>query len=333
MVWAVSFWLSSNANSQKLTAKSQKILTYQSVWKTAVKITDLFRFLSNIPLSVHIFLLILIPILRLPSFGDTFFLTEESYLLLLGQKLAEGADLYKEAWLAGPPVMAWFYGIFCYVFGDNALTAIRVFTCLYIYLSAIYFNGMLSFYKPFRRYTGLSSILFVLLTSVPWYTQQMSASLFVLLPIIISFHSIIRLNENRQGNYSLMFQAGIWLMIGIMASFKIVFLLMGVILAYLVLRSPRLDEFCALLGGLLTVFIFLLAALLITESTMEAWDQGLMYYLDRLGLAGQEVYVYEPLKTLGFWSLCWGIFLFLAITGFFPFQIEILFLCHSDSIC
>ena len=282
----------------------------------------MFRFLSNIPISVHIFLLILIPILRLPSFGNTFFLAEESYLLLVAQKLAEGADLYKDAWLAGPPIMAWFYGIFSYLFGDSALTAIRVFTCIYIYISAVYFNGVLATYKPFRSYIGLTSILFVLLTSVPWYTQQMSASLFVLLPVIIAFHSVIRLSENRPANYRLMFQAGLWMMVSILASFKIVFLLLGIILAYLVLHSPRLDEFFSLLGGLFTVLMFLFVGLLLTDSMMEAWDQGLLYYLDRLGLAGQAVYVFEPLTTLKLWILSWGIFLLLAIIGFFHFRLR-----------
>ena len=218
--------------------------------------------------------------------------------------------------------MVWFYTFFCYLFGGSALLTIRIFTCFYIYLTAIYFNGFLVRFKPFKHYLGLPSILFVLLVSIPWYTQQMSASLFVLLPILIAFHIITELGEDKRTNYRLMFRAGLWLMISIMASYKIIFLLLGVILAYLILANPRLDELMSMIGGLLTVLMLVLVSLFMTGSLPYAWDQGVLYYLDRLGLAGTEVYVFEPLKTLGIWSMIWAVFLFLAIWGFFHFRLR-----------
>jgi hypothetical protein len=282
----------------------------------------LLRTLTNIPFSVHLLLLVLIPLLRWPGFHAHFFLPEESFFTLLGARISEGGGLYQDAWHAGPPLLAWLYAAFHWVFGEKALFAIRVFACFYLYLTAIYFNGILAGYKPFKRYQGLTAVLFVWLASVPWYLQEMSASLFVLLPVVVSFHAIVQVGDNRRQNYRLMFGAGIWMMVAILASYKATFLLLGVLLAYMVLHTARFDEMVAMAGGLLAVLGTVLVSLFFSRSLAAFWDVGVLYYVDRVNISGSEVYQYDLLLVLQQILASWGAVLFLGLVGFLHFRLR-----------
>ncbi|MEM6803137.1 MAG: hypothetical protein AAF696_17155 [Bacteroidota bacterium] len=282
----------------------------------------MIRFLTNIPPSVHLLLLVLIPLCRIPGFDGNFLLEEEALYLLLGQSILGEPQLYADAWFTGPPIMIWMYSFFLKLFGENALFAIRIFACFYIYLTAAYFNGILAEYKLFRKYVNLTSLMFVFLVSVPWYSQQFSASLFVLLPIIFSFHSLLQLGDNRQKNYRTMFQVGFWMMIAIMTSYKVLFILLGNIFAYIFLKNARLDEFTALIGGMMSVFGGLMLVMYLSGIFGEWWDIGFVSYLDRVMLLGLEKADIAVGDVLQSWISFWSALLILSIIGFLHFRLR-----------
>ncbi|MFK7923286.1 MAG: hypothetical protein AB8H47_15085 [Bacteroidia bacterium] len=282
----------------------------------------MLRLVTNIPLPVHILLLVLIPLLRLPSFDGGFFLGEESFYLLAAQKLSQGGDLYTDLWTAGPPVMIWLYRIIYAVFGEASLTAIRVLSCIYIYITAVYFAGTLNQFRPFGRMIGMPAVLFVILCSIPWYGQQMSASLFVLLPMCASFFAILQLRERAPQNNFWMFYAGLWLMICTLASYKYIFIGFGLLLTYLLLKSPRLPEVLSFFLGIFVVLISFLLILFYTGSLHSYWDVGVLYYLDRIFLTDSQVYAYHSLDTVQVWVRNWGVFLLFAGIGFMHFRIR-----------
>ncbi|MEM7659659.1 MAG: hypothetical protein AAF399_26335, partial [Bacteroidota bacterium] len=282
----------------------------------------MLRYLLNIPPSIHLILLISIPLLRLPTFLGDFYLEEESLLILLGQRIADGHALYGDAWYAGPPLMPWLYAAFVKVFGGGALPAIRIATCLYVYLSAVYFNGILAQHKLFRKDLGLTSLLYVLLVSTPWYTQQMSASLFVLLPMTIAFNQLMELGDKRSSNLQQMYLAGVWMMICILASYKAVFILVGLLIGYFLIRSPQVHELLALIGGLVVILGAVLYWMFYQGTLAAFWDIGVLYYWDRINLGTHEWYPFEVGQTLLSWLLAWGSVLLFALIGFFHFRIR-----------
>lgn len=282
----------------------------------------MIRFLTNIPPTVHVILLLLIPILRIPGFDSNFLLEEESLYLLLSQKITGDAQLYSDAWFTGPPIMIWIYTFFHKVFGSSALFAIRIFTCLYIYITAAYFSGILADYKLFRKNVTLTSIIFVFLVSAPWYAQQFSASLFVLLPIIFCFSSLLQLGENRHGNYRIMFQVGCWMMIAMMASYKVLFILLGIIFAYVFLKKARVDELTALLGGMLSILGSMMLILYLSGSFSDWWDIGIVSFLDRIVQKGVNTTTGQVGEVLSSWGAFWSILLVLSIIGFFHFRVR-----------
>lgn len=264
----------------------------------------------------------MIGLLRLPSFHADFFPVEESNYLLLAEQLASGKALYSDVWHAGPPIMVWVYTSLEVVFGDYSRFFLHLFACIYIYLSAVYLNGMLSTYKPVQRFIHIASILFVVLTSVPWYAQEFSPSLFILLPSTIAFHLVAQLSDSRTRNYQRMFVVGMLIMLCILTSYKSVFILLGILLAYVRLYPPRLDEFIALIGGLATTLLSIILIFFFSDSLGDFWEIGILYYFDRINLANTPVYPYELVETLYAWILSWGGILILAIWGFFHFRLR-----------
>ena len=282
----------------------------------------MLRLFSNIPLPAHVLLLLLIIALRLPSLIGGYYLHDESLYMVCAERLTHGGSIYVDAWFAGPPLIVGIYYSFICIFGSSALFAIRLFACVYIYLSAVYFNGMLMEYKPFKRYPLLPSFLFVFLVSTPWYAQEFGPTLFAIFPVLVSFHAIIKLDEGRNHSYGLLFNSGILMALCILASYKAVFILGGIVLTYLILKSPRLDHFFSLIGGVLVVLLGFLLFLFWGGMFEEFWDIGALYYLDRIGFRENEMYVYELRRTLMTGLMSWGIFVILAAFTYMHYRVR-----------
>lgn len=243
-------------------------------------------------------------------------------LLLVGKSLSEGAHLYTDIWYAGPPFLPWMFKIFYSLFGSWTVPMIRVFSCLYIYFAAILFNGILVEYKLFRRYSGFTAIMLAFLISSPWYAQELSSSLMVLLPTIISFYNIMQLGDNKGRNYELMFGVGLWMSISIFMAYKAIFILLGLLIAYVRVRRPSLDELVSMLGGILVIVLFVLTMLFFNNSLQDFWDLGVLFYLDHLRFTDSPVYAYSLSSTLYTLLLSWGPVLILGLIGFLHFRLR-----------
>lgn len=242
--------------------------------------------------------------------------------ILLGQHLSEGSALYRDAWFAGPPLLPWLFGFAQNLFGSWSLPVIRVLTCLYVYLIAVVFNGILIEYKLFRTYTGAPAVLFAFLVSVPWYGQQMSSSLFILLPTLLCFSNLMLLGEQRSRNYRLMFIVGVWMGLSIAATYNAFLILLGLIVAYIRIRNPRMDEIVALLGGISTIGTLILLILYFNDSLVDFWNIGIRYFLAKPSISLSPVYQSYLLQTLIALAISWGLALLLAIVGFLHFRLK-----------
>lgn len=274
------------------------------------------RAFSNIPIPTHILLLLLVFVLRLPSFDSDFFLPGESQALLIAKKLqADGGKLYQDAWYGRPPLLVWVYEAAYTVFGKYTLWVIRLLTCFYIYLTAVYFGGTIASFKPIHRMGWMPALLLVWMLCMPWYAQEMNHTLLVLLPLTVSFFSVLQLESRlRTENYAFMFQAGFWLMVSILASFKMVFMLAGVGLTYILLQPPKLDEIFSLIGGALIVVLGVSLFLYFNGNLAAFWDQGVMHYIDLIRQPDQLSFILDYQGTL--LSLAWSWLGILVVAGF-----------------
>ncbi len=277
---------------------------------------------SHIPIPLHLLLIIMAIVLRLPAFVPDYFQTDEALFGVCAQKLVEGKALYSQAWFSGPPLIIWFYSIFHFLFGKFWLIALRIFAIFYIYVFAVYFNSWLSEYRPFEKYPLLPAFIIILLSSSPWYSLELNVETLTLFPLLIAYQSIIQTSERNLVSYQPFFLTGILIMLCMMISFTSLIFFLSVIFLYLFIRRPAIDEMTALLGGSFVSLVIVCIVLYYTDSLGGFFDMGILYGFD---LLKYEIFN-EPFKGLqqsffGFLTVE-ALFVVLAGLGFFYFRIK-----------
>lgn len=280
----------------------------------------MLRYLVQTPPSLHLLLLGLILVLRLPILWGDLTIDSEAQYLLTAIQAWEGGTLYEDAWFAGPPVTIWIYEGFYALFGRGAIWGLRVFTILWIYLIAVYFNGMLSKAKITKRFEGLPAALAVGLMCLPGYEQELSAELLALLPILWAFDGLLQSTEGRGAAIERLYRSGLSMGLALLISYKVLFLLGALLLAYLILRTFRVDEFSSMIGGVIVAVILTLGILYARGNLQEFYETGFLYYWQRIGLAGTKFYGLQSFQTLMRISFSWGAILLLTGIGFFHYR-------------
>ncbi|MCI4669440.1 MAG: hypothetical protein MRZ79_15000 [Bacteroidia bacterium] len=280
------------------------------------------RLLSYVPGAVVIALLVLIPVLRLPSLQGALFTPEESHYMVLVQRMVDGNTLYQDAWHAGTPFLVWVYYFFYIIFGKYSLLMIHIFTCIYIWITAIFLNGLIGQYKPFQKLPGLPAIIFVFLTCLPWHSQELNTSLAIILPSLVAVWSILELGDRRRINYRLMLRAGFLMGLIILIAYKGIFISLAILLTYLIVGKGNLDELFAFVGGL-SISIFLGLILLFVNGNLDDFFEiGVLYYIDRARLDIGEGYDYHVVEQIQSWFFTHGLLMLFLIFGWIHYRLK-----------
>lgn len=283
----------------------------------------MIQLLRNIPPSTQLLFLGLIVLLRLPVFFDGFYLVDESLYLACAERI-QGGHLYINAWLEGPPLMVWIYSFFVNLFGNGALTAIRIVTILYLFLSVLYFQGMIVDYRVFKRSQIAPGIFLILLICTPWHSLQLSPPLLMLYPLIFSFHTIIRLSTSQSGNYRRLFLSGLLLFMGILADYHFIGFLLGICMAYFTIRQAKIDEFFGIILGVTSGLLLFLLFLYFNGIGKEFWEIGFSAFIFNWFNGFPETVITESSFALKALSLNWGILILIALAGLIHFRLRIL---------
>ncbi|NQU95572.1 MAG: glycosyltransferase family 39 protein [Candidatus Omnitrophica bacterium] len=139
-------------------------------------------------------LLLLILILRSPSYDKSVIDWDESMYLLGGDNILHGGILYKDFWDYKGPLLYLIFAFIIKVTGHSML-GLRLFTCVWIWFSAllIFFIGK----KLLNKTSGVfASIFFVVATSCANLAALASNSeIFFLLPVLIGAYIILFLKS------------------------------------------------------------------------------------------------------------------------------------------
>ncbi len=282
----------------------------------------MIRYLPQTPPSVHLLVLVLAVILRLPAFWGDFYQVDEELAWLAAVQSVGGGDLYIDAWFSGPPLVVWVYQIFVWIFGSSALTALRIFSIFWVYLLAISVNGFLAAGKVISRFSGVPAVLMVLFTSTPWQSLELGGELLAVVPLLLAFQRLLDLGEQSRGRnpYSRLFTIGLLAGIAILFSYKSFFMGAGLVLAFLILRTANLPEFFTLLMGIITPILGALVVMYIEGNLMAFREIGFEYYWQRVTLTGDTYYPATTLSTLQSMAFTWGVLLVLVLVGFFHYR-------------
>ncbi len=273
--------------------------------------------------SPFIFLILFIAVIlfRIPSFHPGFFNTDESYYLVSAERIAEGGIQYIDTIDNKPPILAWFYTFWVMLFGTHALLAIRIFTCLYLFLAALIFNRMVVGTRLISGFSILPGFLLIVLCSVPWYALELNGELLMLLPLILAFKSLMPSGdkEKETPDYYL-FGSGILFGFCFMIKYQALFLFFGFTIAYILNFAPKFKTLFSIISGFLASVFAILLIIYFKGSLSEFWRLGVLYNLDYLRIGtnpGEETSIfggiYSALKI-------WVVFFAFGLIGVMHFR-------------
>lgn len=251
-------------------------------------------FQFNHPIA-YLFLLVLSLLFRIPSFEMGFVSEEENLLLNTVIRMNDGFSLYSETLSSVSPLLAGIWYFFYWLFGENCLLAIRIFTGIYLFITAFIFNQLINNLKLSREKSLFPGIAFLLGVNFPWYSQQMNGEVLVLLPLLLSVYLIIRTFEDGVKPMQLLLMVGILTSLSVLLEYQSVLYYFGILLIYLTIRPARLNEIFTLFIGFF-IPIFFCGLLLFYYGVFEFWIQcSLLYRLDEF--INPQIVFLPPIPT------------------------------------
>lgn len=282
----------------------------------------MLKFLSYNHVITYSFLFLVLLGLRLPSFNSNYFGEDEAYYLTAAEKIADGGVQYVDTWDNKPPVIVWFYSFFVWLFGSGALTVIRIFTLLYLFGSALLINQVVNDFRLLDRFSLLPAFLYIIITSVPWYAQEMNGELLMSLPIILAFRHLILLRERGRENQIRMFNAGLLLGLSFMIKYQAVMLFLGFFIAYLIVQSPKVSESFSLISGFFLSVSGIILVVYFSGALPQFWDIGILYNLDYIFIGKNPGEVIRPWFNLGQYFQIWGVLFLMALLPIIHFRLQ-----------
>lgn len=282
----------------------------------------MLRLLSYNHLFTYVVVFLITVAVRLPSFHPNYFEQDESFYLTCGQKIVDGGVQYVDTWDNKPPILVWFYALFVWLFGSSAIIAVRVFTVIYIYVTALLLNQFVVDNKLIERFSLLPAFLYIFLTAVPWYAQELNGEILINLPVMLAVFQILNLSDRGARNNNYLFWSGVLLGACFMIKYQSVFLFLGLVGGYLTLQPPKLTELFSILSGFALSLTVVIGTIYLTGAIEAFWDIGLVYNLDYVRLGrnlGEEVSV---LFNLGQYLQLWGPFLLAALIAAAHFRLS-----------
>ena len=239
----------------------------------------------------------------------------ESSYIIHAQRLLNGGLIYQDVWETKPPLTLYFYKLFLHLFGSYALTAIRIFACIYIFLSACLLDRLISGYRQSSEATVLPAFLYGLLISVPWHFQEVTPELLLTLPTLLCFSWLTDYIIEEKHHWSLLFGIGMMLGVCIGIKWQGFWVVGSILVSYVLVARPLLKDLTTMFGGFMLVLLFLFLPLYFQSGLSEFWDLAVVYTYDHYRFDvfnGQLTDRYSLLDLLRIY----GVFLLLTLFGF-----------------
>jgi len=264
----------------------------------------------------YIFLFLFVIILRLPSLDKHHILTDEASYYVCGQRVVEKGKNYTDAWDNKPPLLVGLYSFAYRIFGHNSLLAMKILAVLWIYLTALLIADVVNNFRLLPEYSLLPAYFYIILTAVPWNTQELNGELLMNVPVVLSLFFLIKYtDDNGQYDEWLFIKIGLCLFFAFWFKYQAVTHVIGVFIAYNIVFVPKPRHLFEM------SFFFVLPILLysfirfITGNGQSFWDIGIVYNLDYILIGKNPNEALSVRQSLMDIVRSWGIFIILGIWG------------------
>jgi hypothetical protein len=264
----------------------------------------------------YIFLLLFVIILRLPSLDKHHILTDEASYYVCAQRVVEKGKNYTDAWDNKPPLLVGLYSFVYRIFGKYSLFAVKVFAMLWIYLTALLLVDVANNFRLLPEPSLLPAYFYIILTSIPWNTQELNGELLMNLPVVLSLFFLVKYTDDT-GQYDewLFVKIGLCLFFAFWFKYQAITHIVGVFIAYILVFASKSKH-------LFEMFIFFFLPVLlygfirfVTGNGDSFWDIGILYNLDYIFIGKNPYETLSVTQSLTDIIRGWGVFLMLGIWG------------------
>jgi hypothetical protein len=277
-----------------------------------------------------IFCIFLFLFLRLPSLFEPYWYGDEGIYLVLGQAIRKGLTLYTQIHDNKPPTLYYLAALAHTVFGFRLLLAFSM-------IGAVYFFNLLSKKLLTTRLSRLSTLLFLILTSIPLFEGTIAnAEVFMLLPTLAGIYYFLYSDSK----YKLIISG---LLLGIAFTIKIpVAVEFGFLCFWLLISNKKnfkslITDYSLLITGFVFPFAlyliyfslkgafsdFMFSAILQNFGYLSSWQTG-----SHSGSAASGGLIVRAVILFLFWAFTY----FLFIKKIIDRKLTILFLWFSATI-
>ncbi len=231
-----------------------------------------------------------------------------------------GGVMYVDAWDNKPPIIFWFYTLFVRSFGDYTLLALRIFSIVYYFFSALIFNQLFYFYRFSKSFHIWPGILLALLCLSPWYANELNAEHLMLLPtLFMVLYACFYFIEGEK-RWSYLYWIGILGAVCLGFKYQGIFNLIGLLFGVFLFYILKPQEILTIFLGFMTVILIVFLNLYFTDSIHEFVDIGFLYNFDYMGVGknlGEEVSFFNGLKE---YFKNYGVVIILGILGILNYR-------------
>ncbi len=132
-----------------------------------------------------------------------------------GNRLLNGAKLYKELWTSLSPLASYFYQLEYLMFEGNILYY-EVFALAMIAIQALYFNYIMSSRSVFLEKNYIPALVYIVLMSVSFDLSKSSPNLMATTFLLLALGGLTKQLENRSGVTDDVFEIGLFLSLAAM---------------------------------------------------------------------------------------------------------------------
>lgn len=264
----------------------------------------------------YLFLLGFVVLLRLPSLDKHHILTDEASYYVCAQRITENGKNYTDAWDNKPPLLVSVYSFAYRIFGKHSLIFIKILAMLWVYITALIIADIVNNFRLLPEFSLLPAYFYIILTSVPWNTQELNGELLMNLPVVLSLFFLIKYTDDI-GQYDewLFVKIGLCLFFAFWFKYQAIVHVIGVLMAYIIVFAYKPKHIFEML------FFFILPIMLyslirvITGHWESFWDIGIVYNLDYILIGKNPHETLSVIQSIIDILRGWGIFILLGVWG------------------
>jgi hypothetical protein len=225
-------------------------------------------------------------LLSLPLFIDTPSVTvSELKSFILGERVSAGYSLYYQTIDSTPPLAAWFYGFFDFVFG-RSLTARHIVAFVLLFFQSAFLGIIFIDKKVFTENTYIPSLLFSLLAFISFDSLALTGDLLAFGILLLALNNLIKEIEFRAPRDETTFNLGVFISIASLFSFSYAVYLPGVIIILLIFTRNSIRKHFLLVLGFLLPHLLLLCIYNLNGNATQLWEN---FYLHNLKFSANDL--------------------------------------------